>query len=82
MLSEFRVLEFIIDDLDSMMCNTNSNYPVTHRPISHWREVQLCLNEMIKILAYVPFAQIVVGFLNRQDQVILTCQGRTPALFI
>jgi hypothetical protein len=82
MLSEFHALEFIIDDSGSMLCNTDSNDPVTHKPISRWKEAQLRIKEMIEILAYVPFPQIVVEFLNRRDRVILARQGRAPALFI
>ncbi|KAL3816632.1 hypothetical protein ACHAXA_004814, partial [Cyclostephanos tholiformis] len=82
MLTEFHALEFIIDNSGSMLCDTDSNDPITHRPISHWKEAQLRLKEMIKILAYVPFNRVVVEFLNRRDQVILTRQGWAPALFI
>jgi len=82
MLSEFQALEFIIDDSGSMQCATDSNDPVTRKPMSRWKEAQLRLKEMIEILAYVPFNQIVVEFLNRRDQIILTRQGRAPALFI
>ena len=48
----------------------------------HWEEAQLRLKEMIKVLAYVPFRQIVIEFLNCRDQLILTQQGRTPAFVI
>jgi hypothetical protein len=82
MLSEFHALEFIIDDSGSMQMATDSNDPVTHRPMSRWREASLVLKDLIEILAYVPFNQIVVEFLNRRDQIILTRQGRAPALFI
>ncbi len=50
--------------------------------MSRWKEAQLLLKEMIEIIAYIPFGQIVVEFLNRWDQVILTRQGRAPADFI
>ncbi|KAL3766576.1 hypothetical protein ACHAW5_003879 [Stephanodiscus triporus] len=82
MLSEFQALEFIIDDSGSMQCATDTKDPVTRQPMSRWKEAQLRLKEMIEILAYVPFNQIVVEFLNRRDQIILTRQGRAPALFI
>ncbi|KAL3809745.1 hypothetical protein ACHAXA_009247 [Cyclostephanos tholiformis] len=82
MLSEFHALEFIIDDSGSMQCATDSKDPVTHRPMSRWKEASIILKELIEILAYIPFNQIVVEFLNRRDQVILTRQGRAPALFI
>jgi hypothetical protein len=82
MLSEFHALEFIIDDSGSMQCATDTKDPVTRQPMSRWKEAQLRLKEMIEILAYVPFSQILVEFLNRRDQIILTRQGRAPALFI
>ncbi len=82
MLLEFDVLEFIIDDSGSMNSTTDCTDPRTHMPMSRWREAQYLLKEMIEIIAYIPFGKIVVEFLNRQDQVILTRQGQEPAIFI
>ena len=82
MLSEYNSLDFIIDDSGSMQCTTDTKDPVTGQPMSRWKEAQLRLKEMIEILAYVPFNQIAVEFLNRPDQIILTRQGRAPAIFM
>ena len=82
MLSEFQALEFIIDDSGSMQCATDSIDPLTRKPMSRWKEANLRLKEMIEILAYVPFNTIMVEFLNRRDQIVLTRQGRTAAVFM
>jgi hypothetical protein len=82
MLSEFQALEFIIDDSGSMQCATDSIDPLTRKQMSRWKEANLRLKEMIEILAYVPFNTIVVEFLNRRDQIVLTRQGRAPADFM
>jgi hypothetical protein len=82
MLSEFQTLEFIIDDSGSMQCATDAKDPVTRNPMSRWKEAQLRLKEMIEILAYVPFNQIAIEFLNRRDQIALSRQGRDPAAFM
>ena len=82
MMSEFQTLEFIIDDSGSMQCATDAKDPVTHMPMNRWREAQLRLKELIEILAYVPFNQIVIEFLNRRDQITLSRQGRDPTVFV
>ena len=82
MLSEYQILEFIIDDSGSMQCPTDTIDPVTRKPMTRWKEAQIRLKEMIEILAYIPFNTIVIEFLNRKDQIILTRQGRTPPVFI
>jgi len=82
MLSEYQILEFIIDDSGSMQCATDSKDPVTKQPMSRWKEAKVRLMEMIEILAYVPFNCIVVEFLNRRDRITLTRQGRKPPVFI
>jgi hypothetical protein len=81
-LSEFHILEFIIDDSGSMQCTTDTNDPVTRKPLTRWQEAQMRLKEMIEILAYVPFNCIVIEFLNRRDQIVLTRQRRTPMDFM
>lgn len=68
MLSEYQSLEFIIDDSGSMQCNTDSNDPATNKPMTRWREAHMRLREMVEILAYVPFEQIGIEFLNRKDR--------------
>ena len=82
MLSEYNSLEFIMDDSGSMQCATDTKDPATGQPMSRWKEAQLRLKEMIEILAYVPFNQIMIQFLNRHDKIILTRQGRTPVTFM
>lgn len=82
MLSEFQSLEFIVDDSGSMQCNSDTINPVTRRPQTRWQEAQVRLKEMIEILAYVPFTQIGIEFLNRKTRVSLTRQGRDPETFL
>uniref|UniRef100_A0A7S4W1U9 VWFA domain-containing protein n=1 Tax=Ditylum brightwellii TaxID=49249 RepID=A0A7S4W1U9_9STRA len=72
-LNEFHVLEFLIDDSGSMNIG---------RPISRWQEAQSRLKEMIEVLAYVPFNQVEIIFLNRSDRVSLQRQGRHPKSFM
>ena len=50
--------------------------------MSRWVEAQERLKEMIEIVAYVPFEQIGIEFLNRKDRISLTRQGRTPQQFL
>jgi len=49
---------------------------------TRWTEAQSRLKEMVEILAYVPFNQIVVVFLNRTDVVSLQRNGRDPKTFL
>lgn len=51
------------------------------RPQTRWSEAHNRLKEMIEILAYVPFNQVEIVFLNRTDRVSLTRQGRDPKTF-
>jgi hypothetical protein len=82
MLSEFQSLEFIIDDSGSMTLVSDTVNPATGRPNTRWQEAQERLKEMIEVLAYVPFNQIDIIFLNRHDQVTLTRNGRDPRTFL
>ncbi len=82
MLSEFQSLEFIIDDSGSMQCLTDSVHPTTRQTMTRWQEAQIRLKEMIEILAYVPFTQIGIEFLNRKNRISLTREGRAPAVFL
>jgi hypothetical protein len=82
MLSEFASLEFIMDDSGSMSLNTDSLDPVTKRPRTRWAEAHHRLKEMIEIVAYVPFQQIGIEFLNRPDRISLVRNGMTPQAFI
>ncbi|GKY92134.1 hypothetical protein MPSEU_000184800 [Mayamaea pseudoterrestris] len=82
MLSEFQSLEFIIDDSGSMQCLSDTIDKVTRKPNTRWMEAKERLKEMLEILAYVPFNQIGIEFLNRKDRISLTRQGRDPHTFL
>jgi len=82
MLTEFQSLDFIIDDSGSMQCTSDTVDPVTKQPNTRWKEAQSRLKDMLEVLAYVPFNQIKIEFLNRRTQVILTRQGRDPQSFL
>jgi hypothetical protein len=51
---------------------------------TRWEEAQIRLKEIMEILAYVPFAQIEINFLNRgpDGTVLLTRNGRDPSTFL
>jgi hypothetical protein len=80
-LSEFSSLEFILDDSGSMSLRTDTIDPRTNQAISRWAEAKNRLKEMIEVLAYVPFNQIGIEFLNRRDRIVLTKNNRTPDVF-
>ena len=82
MLSEYQCLDFLMDDSGSMTLFSDTVDPITKRPNTRWQEAHQRLKEMIEILAYVPFNQIEIGFLNRPDRVILTRGGRDPKTFL
>jgi len=81
MLSEYQVLEFMIDDSGSMTL-TSDTTDKFGRPQTRWAEAHNRLKEMMEVLAYVPFNQIEIVFLNRPDRVSLTRQGRDPQCFL
>eukprot|EP00535_Pseudo-nitzschia_heimii_P010490 CAMPEP_0197174230 /NCGR_PEP_ID=MMETSP1423-20130617/840_1 /TAXON_ID=476441 /ORGANISM="Pseudo-nitzschia heimii, Strain UNC1101" /LENGTH=441 /DNA_ID=CAMNT_0042623135 /DNA_START=101 /DNA_END=1426 /DNA_ORIENTATION=- len=78
MLSEYESLEFIMDDSGSMRLATDTTEPRTRKPYSRWQEAQMRLKEMIEIVAYVPFQQIGIEFLNRKDRISIKRDGKTP----
>merc|ERR1712137_1047735 len=82
MLSELQSLEFIIDDSGSMMCNSDTVNPVTGAINTRWQEAHQRLKEMIEVLAYVPFNQIGIEFLNRKDRITLKRNGQSPEAFL
>merc|ERR1712176_1362759 len=82
MLSEYASLEFIIDDSGSMQMSSDTVNPLTRRNNTRWEEAHQRLKEMIEILAYVPFNQIGIEFLNRKDRVTLKRNGRSPRDFL
>ena len=82
MLSEYQSLEFIVDDSGSMRLNTDTIDHKTKLPMSRWQEAHIRIKEMIEIIAYVPFEQIGIEFLNRTDRISLKRNGRTPQAFM
>lgn len=82
MLSEYASLEFIIDDSGSMQMNSDTINPITRKNNTRWEEAHQRLKEMIEILAYVPFNQVGIEFLNRKDRVTLKRNGMTPDIFL
>lgn len=82
MLSELQSLEFIIDDSGSMMCQSDTKNPQTGKFNTRWQEAHQRLKEMVEILAYVPFNQIGIEFLNRKDRIALQRNGKNPRNFL
>lgn len=82
MLSEFASLEIIVDDSGSMQMNSDTINSVTKTFNTRWEEAHERLKEMLEILAYVPFQQIGIEFLNRKDRVALNRNGMTPGNFL
>ena len=82
LLSEFEVLDFIVDDSGSMQMVSDTVDPVTKRPQTRWREAQNRLKEMVEVLAYLPFQQIKIEFLNRPNTIVLIREGRDPQSFL
>jgi len=82
MLSEYASLEFIIDDSGSMQMNSDTIDPVSRKINTRWQEAHQRLIEMVEILAYVPFNQIGLEFLNRKDRVTLKRDGKSPKDFL
>jgi len=77
-LSEYQSLEFIIDDSGSMTLRTDSNDPHTGQPRTRWEEALERLKEMVEVIAYVPFKQIGIEFLNRKERIVIKREGRRP----
>jgi len=77
-LSEYQSLEFIIDDSGSMSMRTDSNDPQTGQPRTRWAEALERLKEMVEVIAYVPFTQIGIEFLNRKERIVIKREGRRP----
>jgi len=82
MLSEYASLEFIIDDSGSMQMNSDTMNPVANRHNTRWEEAHQRLKEMLEILAYIPFQQIGIEFLNRKDRVTLKRNSMDPQTFL
>merc|ERR1712224_185134 len=56
--------------------------PFTQKWNTRWEDAQQRLKEMVEILAYVPFQQIGIEFLNRKDRVTLKRNGMSPTAFL
>jgi len=82
MLSEFASLEFIVDDSGSMQMVSDTINPATKKLNTRWQEAHQRFKEMLEILAYVPFQQIGVEFLNRKDRISLKRNGMAPRQFL
>jgi len=80
-LSEFDVIEFMVDDSGSMSM-VSDTVNEKGRPQTRWQEAHSRLKQMIEILAYVPFQSIHVLFLNRKTVVQLARNGRDPKSFL
>ena len=65
-----------------MRLDTDTIDPITRKPMSRWAEAQVRLKAMIEIIAYVPFEQIGIEFLNRKDRISLTRNGQAPQQFM
>jgi hypothetical protein len=78
LFSEFESLEFIIDDSGSMTLQTDSFDPQTRRPYTRWAEAQMRLKEMIEVIAYVPFQQLGIEFLNRRERINVVRGNQSP----
>jgi len=78
MLSEFDILEFMIDDSGSMTLATDSMDPMTRKPMTRWQEAKTRMKEMMEVLAHVPFQKVEICFLNRTNRVSIVRSGRDP----
>jgi hypothetical protein len=81
MLTEFESLEFMLDDSGSMTLQSDTKGPDGLFQ-TRWQEAQERLKEMVEVLAFVPFTQIDILFLNRSDRLTLTRNNREPRVFL
>ena len=81
-LQDFDVLEFIIDDSDSMHCSYGTHDPPSREEITRWTEAKTRLKELLQFVAFVPFQRIQVSFLDRPSELIWTRNNRDPNLFL
>eukprot|EP01068_Selenidium_serpulae_P010792 Selendium_serpulae@DN5531_c0_g1_i3.p1 len=79
MLTEMHVLEFIVDDSGSMLCDTDELDHKRNRPLTRWEEAEKRICEMIEILAYLPAPKVSLIFLNRSNTAKLEHTGQSPA---
>ncbi|CAB9502117.1 expressed unknown protein [Seminavis robusta] len=81
LLTEFEVLEFMVDDSGSMTI-VSDTVAANGRPQTRWQEAQRRLKEMMEILGHVPFNEIQICFLNRPERLSLRRNGRNPQTFL
>jgi flagellar motor protein MotB len=79
-LSQYDILEFIIDDSGSMVQFSDTIHAVTGKSMTRWEEAQSRLLEMMELLAHLPFQTICVFFLNRPTKLTFVRQGRSPTI--
>lgn len=79
LLSQYDILEFILDDSGSMVQFSDTVHPVTGQSMTRWEEAQSRLLEMMELLAHLPFQTILVHFLNRPTKLTFVRNGRSPS---
>ena len=81
-LSDYQIMEMIVDDSGSMNSETDSYLP-NGRPMTRWQEVHQRLTQMFEIIALVPTPAIYVRFLNRPQ--VMECthpHGEPPEAYL
>jgi len=88
-LTEYK-LHFIINDSASVDCITHlersgaTSYLAHQQHNSHltrWEAQQDRMHRLVDILAYIPFKEIKISFLNHRSVFCLDHNGRTPSAF-
>merc|ERR1711862_1054937 len=70
----------MIDDSGSTTL-TSDTVDATGRPQTRWKEAHSRLKEMMEVIAYTPFNEIRICFLNRPTILTMKRNGRTPPVF-
>ena len=82
-LSEFEIIEMIVDDSGSMNAPTDAVDPRTNKPLTRWQEVFQRLTQMFETVAFVPCPPIIVRFLNRATTIDARhAPGEAPEVFL
>lgn len=79
-LSEFHLLEFLIDDSGSMGSESDLK-DKSGRYLTRWGEAQMRLKEMMELLSYVPTPTINIRFFNRSEVLTFNHSGQSPVTF-
>jgi hypothetical protein len=77
-LSEFDVLEFLVDDSGSMGLLSDTKNAHDGQTQTRWQEAASRLKEMMEILSYLPFQQVKIWFLNRPQTLHFRRTNRDP----